>query len=456
MPHPVTADNLALQRQCACGGKAGPSGECAECRRKRLTGRQGLPEPALQDVVQVEPARQDSGRPLPRQLRAYFEQRFGHDFSQVRIHTGAAAAETARALNAQAFNLGGDIFFGTGRYDPATPAGRSLVAHELVHTMQQEGGRARVQRKKDDETCPRREKDESTNSTTSPYELKELSPGTEWLFYNYSVGERAIEPAKGDAKRVAEPIKNTIIKSSMELFGGRIPFVTLPIKDKMLNVQGFTDCQGSDKRNTAIRMGRAENFCAAVRTGNEADFTADFFRHQIKSCAGAPLDKSVASNSTVEGRRQNRSVRVKVIPKSPRTTPSPKRKTQSLPYDENYGPTHGNCLAYLGTKDLFNKAYANNAYCACTRTPDEPHNNCVRKCLATKRDKFVLNSYKHLLNKNILWCPSIWIHHRDCYKECGCDNSFISLEGFMPMCMESFSCSFVGLSIATLNACMDN
>ncbi len=65
------------------------------------------------------------------------EPRFGHDFSQVRIHTDERAAETARAVNALAYTVGRDVVFGAGQYAPQTDEGRRLLAHELTHVVQQ-------------------------------------------------------------------------------------------------------------------------------------------------------------------------------------------------------------------------------------------------------------------------------------------------------------------------------
>ena len=70
------------------------------------------------------------------------ESQFGYDFSRVRIHADAAAAESALAVNALAYTVGRDIVFAAGRYAPATPAGRGLLAHELTHVVQQGGGAA--------------------------------------------------------------------------------------------------------------------------------------------------------------------------------------------------------------------------------------------------------------------------------------------------------------------------
>jgi len=86
------------------------------------------------------------GAPLDPTTRAFMEPRFGHDFSQVRVHTDARAATVARSLDALAFTVGDDIAFAPGQYRPGSDEGRALLAHELTHTLQQTGGAARVQR----------------------------------------------------------------------------------------------------------------------------------------------------------------------------------------------------------------------------------------------------------------------------------------------------------------------
>ena len=77
------------------------------------------------------------GSSLTGAARSFLEPRFGYDFGQVRVHTGAQAAELSRMLNAQAFTIGRDIVFGAGYYAPDTAEGRQLLAHELTHVVQQ-------------------------------------------------------------------------------------------------------------------------------------------------------------------------------------------------------------------------------------------------------------------------------------------------------------------------------
>jgi len=78
------------------------------------------------------------GQPLPESVRIFFEPRFNYDFSQVRVHTDGRAADTAQAMNARAFTTGKDIVFGAGLYSPETETGKRLLAHELVHVVQQQ------------------------------------------------------------------------------------------------------------------------------------------------------------------------------------------------------------------------------------------------------------------------------------------------------------------------------
>ncbi|MCP4157033.1 MAG: DUF4157 domain-containing protein [bacterium] len=109
--------------------------------------------PQCRDTVQRKPANKASsngtalsainnikggGQPLPATTRAFFEPRFNYDFSQVRVHTDAAAADMARMVRANAFTTGRHIVFAAGRYAPATGAGKLLLAHELAHVVQQD------------------------------------------------------------------------------------------------------------------------------------------------------------------------------------------------------------------------------------------------------------------------------------------------------------------------------
>ena len=80
---------------------------------------------------------QGNGRPLSETERSFFEPRFGADFSNIRLHTSAQAAELAQSINARAFTLGRDVVLGKGEAATETMAGKKLLAHELTHVVQQ-------------------------------------------------------------------------------------------------------------------------------------------------------------------------------------------------------------------------------------------------------------------------------------------------------------------------------
>ena len=95
-------------------------------------------------------AAKEGGEPLPSVLRAYFEPRFGRDFSNVRVHTGPEAAESARAISAHAYTAGSDIVFGHGEYAPDSTPGRALLAHELAHVAHSSRNSTVYRKGKDD------------------------------------------------------------------------------------------------------------------------------------------------------------------------------------------------------------------------------------------------------------------------------------------------------------------
>jgi Domain of unknown function (DUF4157) len=79
------------------------------------------------------------GRTLSDTVRTFMETRFGHDFGDVRIHTDSDAAQMTKALHAEAFATGRDIYFQPGKFAPHVSSGKRLLAHELTHVVQQRG-----------------------------------------------------------------------------------------------------------------------------------------------------------------------------------------------------------------------------------------------------------------------------------------------------------------------------
>ena len=133
------------------------------------------------------------GTPLPEQTRNFFEPRFGRAFEDVRVHHGNDAASLAGSVRAKAFTVGRDIFFGLGEYAPQTERGRGLIAHELVHTVQQSGGPA-VRRQGEEEATPEPEAAEGVKDMRT----LEVSPDI-----SSSVGGGAAPEQEAEVSRAA-------------------------------------------------------------------------------------------------------------------------------------------------------------------------------------------------------------------------------------------------------------
>ncbi|MFL6211742.1 MAG: DUF4157 domain-containing protein [Pyrinomonadaceae bacterium] len=200
---PAATSSLAprgkLQRKCACGQHTPGGGACGACATKDKSLRRHAAVTHEQAAVAVPAVVHEvlrtPGQPLDAATRDFFEPRFGYDFSgiqtttphvapsaltvgpagdsfeqeaeqlsrrlmhapaaptngdraptgrysldHVRVHMDTRAAESARAVSAAAYTVGRDVVFGAGQYAPGTEAGRSLLAHELAHVIQQTSG----------------------------------------------------------------------------------------------------------------------------------------------------------------------------------------------------------------------------------------------------------------------------------------------------------------------------
>jgi Domain of unknown function (DUF4157) len=133
------ADRLARTAAPGCAGGAGPDRRaCDGCEPGDPSRAAGTAPDVVNDVLR------SPGRPLDARTRTFFEPRFGREFGAVRVHTDAAGAASARAVRSTAYTVGADIVFGSGRYEPDTPRGFRLLAHELAHVVQNGGQRGAV------------------------------------------------------------------------------------------------------------------------------------------------------------------------------------------------------------------------------------------------------------------------------------------------------------------------
>lgn len=180
LPSLVPSVRGMLQRKCTCGSHINMGGQCDKCAAKKGVLQRKLTIGASNDPLEqeadwvadqimstplnsainrtppkiqrltgqtsdglntappsVERVLASPGRPLESALRQDMEQRFGYDFAQVRVHTGSEAERSARDVDAQAYTLGQNIVFGKDRFQTNSAEERKLIAHELVHTVQQ-------------------------------------------------------------------------------------------------------------------------------------------------------------------------------------------------------------------------------------------------------------------------------------------------------------------------------
>jgi hypothetical protein len=129
------ADKPAFHSGCRCGGSKRGQSRCHESGNHHSGNTVGHPHSAVKPAPPTH-----GGSPLSGQAQREWSQRFGGtDFSGVRLHTDNAASDAAARLGAESWTAGNHIGFARGRFQPATPTGERLLAHELAHVVQQRG-----------------------------------------------------------------------------------------------------------------------------------------------------------------------------------------------------------------------------------------------------------------------------------------------------------------------------
>ncbi|MBK5279132.1 MAG: DUF4157 domain-containing protein, partial [Bacteroidia bacterium] len=113
--------------------------KCKACADEMETNvqRKEQNQTSLEATSSISQVLQSSGETLPDDSRSFMENRFGYDFSKVKVHTDSVAAKSAQSINALAYTSGNNIVFNEGQYSPHTEEGKKLLAHELTHTLQQ-------------------------------------------------------------------------------------------------------------------------------------------------------------------------------------------------------------------------------------------------------------------------------------------------------------------------------
>ncbi|NBD22289.1 eCIS core domain-containing protein [Paenibacillus glycinis] len=167
---------------------------------------------------------QGKGAPLQPQSRAFFENRMGWDFGNVRVHTDAEAARTSQKLQARAFTVGCNIAFGSGEYQPYTPEGDRLLAHELTHVIQQtKVGNRRVQRDFFDDVSESLGVIEE--GATSAWDAMTTAAGEAWDTATGAASgamDAVSETAEGSAKDAALGLALSAAQAIVSRFGGKL------------------------------------------------------------------------------------------------------------------------------------------------------------------------------------------------------------------------------------------
>jgi hypothetical protein len=165
----------------------------------------------------IHEAMRSPGQPLDPATRDFMEPRFGHDFSRVRVHSGTAAEQSARDVNARAYTVGNDIVFGAGQYAPSTPHGVRLLAHELAHVVQQQATAQipiGIQRYEGPE-----HQDLGDRNADELFDFIQTEEGKQWA------AERKIDPAQLARQMADDPLrrnKKIRVRADLSLTPGQI------------------------------------------------------------------------------------------------------------------------------------------------------------------------------------------------------------------------------------------
>jgi hypothetical protein len=107
---------------------------------QRAVGNSGVTAMVEEERSPVHDVISSGGRPLEPEVRGEMEGRLGHDFSDVRVHDDSAAHDSAKGVNAHAYTVGSNVVFQRDKYDPGSADGKTMLAHELTHVVQQRSG----------------------------------------------------------------------------------------------------------------------------------------------------------------------------------------------------------------------------------------------------------------------------------------------------------------------------
>jgi hypothetical protein len=210
------------------------------------------------------------GRPLDASVRGRMEERFNHDFSDVRVHTDPAAAQSASAISAKAYTVGRDIVFSEGRFAPQGSEGQRLLAHELAHVVQQQtrpGGRAVGSPVAESPSLEAEASRAATSIATgvTPQITGSARPGL----------ARAKKVTDEDAKNVgstATAIKGAVSGTSGPAPGGGVPWKGNNIREWAKQLAGIRREHSRMLKEAVPRLPSNENYVYQIVTGGQDKF----------------------------------------------------------------------------------------------------------------------------------------------------------------------------------------
>ncbi len=248
----------------ACPGGCEDEQACHPSDGEKTPERTAASEPSgglpLGPRAYLDPVFGSAGEPLPDTVRTFFEPRFSRDFGGVRIHRDPPSAAAAGALNAQAFTMGRDIYFGPRQYEPHNEAGRRLLAHELTHVLQQ-GASPRVQRP-----------EPSEDSLSIGPSVTQTTAGS---VVQRACGPPAIGTPVGCASSVEEPVGHrALFRLGCDEFASPADqqqvedFADSMLASDQVRVHGFASTDGDPTFNQDLSCARALRAATVLQAKN--------------------------------------------------------------------------------------------------------------------------------------------------------------------------------------------
>lgn len=242
----------------------------------------------------VSRALADRGSPLEPAVLHSMEDHFGHDFSAVRVHSGASAGQSAADINADAYTVGRDVVFAEGKYAPDTRQGRRLLAHELTHVVQQGEAASSIQR--------------APASGDSAKDACKYEPG-EVEKSRSPKGILDTDVAIASFYNIDPPDATVVVDFEVghsELRSGAAGLLRSQWKDLgeavfPQEILGYSDCVGPEKDNLQLRKDRAASVARIMSRSTWASEAA-------ARAASGDDPAYLAGNDSKEGRALNRGV----------------------------------------------------------------------------------------------------------------------------------------------------